>query len=98
VFPPEGAPSVTQPVGIIATTKRPNASKIFVDYLLSRDGQKVWNEIQGSYSARSDVNIEGLPPIASIKVLMPTPEKFEEYGSPATHAAFVKLFNRIVGL
>ena len=98
VFPPEGAPSVTQPVGIIASTKRPNAAKIYIDYLLSRDGQKKWNEIQGSYSARSDVNIEGLPPITSIKVLMPTPEKFEEYGSPATHATFVKLFNRIVGL
>ena len=98
VFPPEGAPSVTQPVGIIGTTKRPNAAKAYVDYLLSRDGQKKWNEIQGSYSARSDVNVEGLPPIASIKVLIPTAANFAEYGNPATHAAFVKLFNRIVGL
>jgi iron(III) transport system substrate-binding protein len=98
VFPPEGAPSVTQPTGIIGTTKRPNAAKAFVDYLLSREGQQKWNEIQGSYSARSDVNIEGLPPISSIKVLIPTPANFAEYGSPATHATFVKLFNRIVGL
>jgi iron(III) transport system substrate-binding protein len=98
VFPPEGVPSVTQPVGIIGTTKRPNASKIFVDYLLSRDGQKIWNEIQGSYSARGDVTVEGLPPISSIKVLIPTAAKFDEYGSPAAHATFVKLWNRIVGL
>jgi iron(III) transport system substrate-binding protein len=98
VFPPEGAPSVTQPVGIIATTKRPNAAKIFIDYLLSREGQKKWNEIQGSYSARSDVSIEGLPPISSIKVLIPTAANFAEYGSPSAHATFVKLWNRIVGL
>jgi iron(III) transport system substrate-binding protein len=98
VFPAEGAPSVTQPVGIIGTTKRPNAAKAFIDYLLSREGQKKWNEIQGSYSARNDVNIEGLPPIASIKVLMPTAAKFDEYGSPTMHAEFVKLWNRIVGL
>ena len=98
VFPPEGAPSVTQPVGIIATTKRPNTAKIFTDYLLSQEGQKKWNEIQGSYSARSDVNIEGLPPISSIKVLIPTAANFADYGSPAMHATFVKLFNRIVGL
>ena len=98
VFPPEGAPSVTQPVGIIGTTKRPNTAKIFTDYLLSQEGQKKWNEIQGSYSARSDVNIEGLPPISSIKVLIPTAANFADYGSPAMHATFVKLFNRIVGL
>lgn len=98
VFPPEGAPSVTQPTGIIATTKRPNAAKIYTDYLLSREGQQKWNEIQGSYSARSDVNIEGLPPISSIKVLIPTAANFADYGSPTTHATFVKLFNRIVGL
>ena len=98
VFPPEGAPSVTQPVGIIATTKRPNAAKIFTDYLLSQEGQKKWNEIQGSYSARTDVSIDGLPPISSIKVLIPTAATFEDYASPATHATFVKLFNRIVGL
>jgi iron(III) transport system substrate-binding protein len=98
IFLAEGAPSVTQPVGIIATTKRPNAAKTFIDYLLSREGQKKWNEIQGSYSARNDVNIEGLPPISSIKVLMPTAATFDEYGSPTTHAEFVKLWNRIVGL
>jgi iron(III) transport system substrate-binding protein len=89
---------VTQPTGIIATTKRPNAAKAYVDYLLSRDGQQKWNGIQGSYSARSDVSIEGLPPISSIKVLIPTAANFAEYGSPTTHATFVKLWNRIVGL
>ena len=98
VFPPEGAPSVTQPVGIIGTTKRPNAAKAYIDYLLSKEGQQKWNTIQGSYSARTDVNVEGLPPITSIKVLIPTAEKFEEYGAPATHAEFLKVFNRVVGL
>ncbi len=98
VFPPEGTPSTTQPTGIIATTKRPNAAKAYMDYLLSREGQQKWNEIQGSYSARSDVNIAGMPPISSIKVLIPTAATFDEYGSPALHATFVKLWNRIVGL
>lgn len=98
VFPTEGTPSVTQVTAIFKSTKRPNAAKAYTDFLLSQEGQKAWNEIQGSYSARADVTVEGLPPITSFKVLFPTPEEFDEYGSPKLHAEYLKIWNKIVGL
>ena len=98
IFPPEGTPAQNQVTGIIAATKRPNAAKAYVDFLLSREGQILWNEVQGSYSARSDVPpVAGLPPIASLKILIPTPATFEAYKSTAAHAEFVKVWNKIVG-
>jgi iron(III) transport system substrate-binding protein len=98
VFPSEGTPSVNEVTAIFKMTKRPNAAKAYVNYLLSAEGQKAWNEIQGSYSARSDVDIAGLPPISSIKVLFPTPDEFEAFGSQKLHAEYLKVWNDMVGL
>ncbi|TAM88489.1 MAG: extracellular solute-binding protein [Candidimonas sp.] len=98
VFPTEGTPSVNQVTGIFKTTKRPNAAKAYVDYLLSAEGQKTWNEIQGSYSARKDVDIAGLPAMSSFKVLFPTPDEFAQYGSEKLHAQYLKVWNNMVGL
>lgn len=41
IFPKEGAPAVTEPVAILKTTKNEAASKAFVDFILSDDGQKL---------------------------------------------------------
>ena len=95
VLPAEGVPHNIQAVGILANTKRPNAAKLFIDYFLSQEGQKAWNDIQGSYSARKDVNIEGLPPITKLKLLHP--KDIADYGSPARHQEFVKLWNQVSG-
>ena len=95
VLPVEGVPHNIQAVGILANTKRPNAAKLFIDYFLSQEGQKAWNDIQGSYSARKDVNIESLPPIAKIKLLHP--KDIADYGSPGRHQEFVKLWNQVSG-
>ncbi len=95
VFPEIGTPSVNQVVGIIGT-KRPNASKIFIDYLTSREGQQVWNDIQGSPSARKDVTVEHVPNIATTKLLLPV--KFEEYQDPAMRKKFVGIWNKMTGL
>ncbi|HEX7386740.1 MAG TPA: extracellular solute-binding protein [Castellaniella sp.] len=98
VFPTEGTPSVNEVTGIFKASKRPNAAKAYVNYLLSAEGQKAWNEIQGSYSARKDVDIAGLPAISSIKVLFPTPDEFAEFGSQKLHAEYLKVWNNLVGL
>jgi iron(III) transport system substrate-binding protein len=95
VLPSEGNPNNIQVVGILAGTKRPNAAKVFLDYFLSQEGQKAWNEIQGSWSARKDVTIEGLPPIGSFKLLYP--KDIADYGSPGRHQEFVKLWNQVTG-
>jgi iron(III) transport system substrate-binding protein len=41
IFPTEGAPAVTEPVAILNTNKNEAASKAFVDFILSDDGQKL---------------------------------------------------------
>ncbi|MBV6306125.1 ABC transporter substrate-binding protein [Candidimonas humi] len=98
VFPTEGTPAVNQVTAAFKTTKRPNAAKAYVKFLLSAEGQKIWNEIQGSYSARKDVNIEGLPPLSSIKLLFPTPSELAEYASEKLHSEYLKVWNNMVGL
>ena len=96
IYPPEGTPAQAQVIGIIAGTKRPNAAKIYIDYLLSEEGQRVWNNIQGSPSARADVHIADVPPLSDFKILMP--HDFTEYRSPARHSEFVRLWNHITGM
>jgi iron(III) transport system substrate-binding protein len=96
VFPTQGVPSVNQVSGIIGSTKRPNGAKIFTDYLLSKEGQQSWNDIQGSYSARTDVHVEHLPDIKTLKLLLP--ENFEDYMKPERRREFVAVWNKMTGL
>jgi iron(III) transport system substrate-binding protein len=96
VFPKLGTPSVNQVVGIIGGTKRPNGSKIFIDFLTSREGQQIWNDIQGSPSARKDVSVEHVPNIATTKLLLPL--KFDEYQDPKLRKQFVSIWNKMTGL
>ncbi|MDB4897161.1 MAG: hypothetical protein JWN15_3423 [Firmicutes bacterium] len=96
VFPPEGVPSSLQMVGIMAGTKRPNAAKLFIDWFLSQEGQQLWNDIQGSYSARADVTIKELPKLTDLKLL--TPQNMEDYASAARHEEFNKFWNQMTGL
>ncbi|WP_187278385.1 ABC transporter substrate-binding protein [Methylobacterium sp. WL64] len=96
VYPPEGSPAQSEVVGIIVATQRPNASKVFIDYFLSREGQTTWNRIQGSSSTRRDVMIPDVPTLEGVKILLPT--DFKDYASPARHAEFVKLWNSVTGM
>lgn len=45
IYPSEGSLIVTEPVGILKTSKNPDAAKSFVDFILSDAGQKVTAEI-----------------------------------------------------
>ncbi|MFG1270492.1 ABC transporter substrate-binding protein [Xanthobacter versatilis] len=95
VYPPEGTPATNHVVGIISATKRPNAAKAYIDFILSQEGQTRFNDIQGSPSARRDVTIPGVASLSDIKVLVP--ENFEDFKSNARHAEFVTLWNKITG-
>jgi iron(III) transport system substrate-binding protein len=96
VFPEIGIPAVNQPVGIFSTTKHPNGAKIFTEFLLSKEGQFSWNDIQGSYSARPDIQIEHLPDIKTLKLLVPV--DFPEYMKPERRREFVAIWNKMTGL
>lgn len=65
VYTREGVSSNTSSGAIAVPTKfaHPNAAKIFVNWLLSKEGQIVFAKAFGAASMRSDVAIEGIHPI-----------------------------------
>ncbi|TCU10451.1 ABC transporter substrate-binding protein [Rhizobium sullae] len=69
VFPQEGVSAVTEPVGILTSTKSADAAKKFVDYVLSEKGQEAFVKL-GYIPARNGMKLpEGFPARDSIKVL-----------------------------
>jgi iron(III) transport system substrate-binding protein len=69
VFPKEGVSAVTEPVGILASTKNAEAAKNFVDYVLSEKGQEGFLKL-GYIPARNRMKLpEGFPARDSIKLL-----------------------------
>jgi len=70
-YPSEGVPYVSQPVGIFADSENVEASRAFVDFLVSTDGQELAVE-QSYLPVRSDVGTpEGAPELADIAILSP---------------------------
>jgi iron(III) transport system substrate-binding protein len=69
VFPTEGVSAVTEPVGILSTSKNQEAAKKFIDFILSEDGQKVQLDL-GYIPARNGLGVPGgFPAREDIKVL-----------------------------
>jgi iron(III) transport system substrate-binding protein len=95
VLPKVGTPASNAVTGIVANTPRPEASKAFIHFLLSQEGQQSWNNIQGSLSARKDVKVSELPSISETKILVPT--DFADYRSDKRHKEFATIWNKVVG-
>lgn len=78
VYPDEGVPVITEPVGIMADTDQEEAAKAFVDFILSEDGQKMQAEI-GYTPIREGIEPpEGLKSIEEIKAISaPVQELYE---------------------
>lgn len=69
VYPEEGVPVITEPVGIMANTENEEASKAFVDFILSEQGQQLASE-QGYTPIREGVEApEGLKTLDEITIL-----------------------------
>src|SRR6185437_5621608 len=65
VYPAEGVPLTLAPVGMLTGAPHPNAAKLFIDFILSQEGQRLLDtELYGMYSMRADV-----PPPAGQKAL-----------------------------
>lgn len=69
VYPEEGVPVITEPIGIMNGTDNKEAAKAFVDFVLSEEGQKLAAEI-GYTPIRQGVNAPtGLKTIDELEVL-----------------------------
>ena len=69
VYPEEGVPVITEPVGIMANTENEEASKAFVDFILSEEGQQLASE-QGYTPIREGVEApEGLKTLDEMTIM-----------------------------
>ena len=78
---PGAAPAVMVGIGEAAQAAHPNAAKIFLDFVLSRDGQKLM-QTPGRLVARSDLANDQAHMLKRLKIVPVDPalaEKLEEY-------------------
>lgn len=69
IYPEEGTFVIPSPIAIMKATARPNASKLFVDYILSEEGQTVYVD-DHYFAARTDVRApKGATALGSLKVI-----------------------------
>lgn len=88
VYPEEGVPFVSQPVGIFAGTDEPEAAQLFVDFLIGQEGQEI-AAAQSYLPIRDDVESpEGAPALSEIELLTPDLETIR-----SSQADAVETFN-----
>ncbi len=95
VWPEDGVPVCLGPVAILRSSPHPNAAKLFVEYMLSHEGQTALAELLGSYSTRSDVAPpEGWVSLAELNLLQAR-DGWDEYldKQSALRAEYSSLFN-----
>ncbi len=66
-FPKEGVALLGQPYGILAKAPHPNAAKLFIDFLFSEKGMKLYIDLEGPITIRDG---------------MKAPEKIKKYSPP----------------
>lgn len=73
-FPKEGVLLLGQPYGIPAKAPHPNAAKLFIDFLYSEEGMKLYVELEGIITLRDGMKVPDKirkysPPIAEINAI-----------------------------
>jgi iron(III) transport system substrate-binding protein len=93
IYPAEGSPYVTEPIGLLKASKNKAAAKAFIDFILSKEGQEVAAGI-GYTPIREDVKApEGLKGVKDIKPIAANPlELFKERENDKKQ--FSALFNQ----
>ena len=69
VYPAEGSPCVTEPIGILKDTKNADQAKAFVDYVLSAEGQELAASIGYTPVKEGIAAPEGLKTISEMKTM-----------------------------
>jgi iron(III) transport system substrate-binding protein len=97
VAPPDGLPATAFYIGVVNKAPHPEAAKLFVDWALSKRGQAVYQNqkilLYGSLRTDAGPMPTGKK-LSDFKLLFPT--DWNDY--VASHGAFVKEWNSIMGL
>lgn len=92
VWPAEGAVFIPSPVAILSTSKNPKAAEVFVDFILSKEGQKTLVELGSFIPVRGDVDPPaGAPRLDEIKRL-PTDWKSVQLELDGINDRWTRLF------
>ncbi len=79
VYPSEGTPFLPGSAAIADRAPHPNAARLLVSFLFSREAQQFMSEIGGMRSFHPDVRLkDGRKPIAEIKLMKSDPETQEK--------------------
>ena len=95
VFPEEGLTLTPGVLGVVAEAPHPNAAQLFMDWFLSKPGQKVYDQISSLNSLRGDAD----PPPGGMtfdKVKLLYPKDWQAF--LATHDQFVKAWSKVTGV
>jgi iron(III) transport system substrate-binding protein len=90
VIPPEGVPLTSYGAGIPKTATNVNAARLFLNWMLSREGQEVFVRESGGFSALID---GPMPDALDIKAIKPWFPKMEDYIN--LQAGWVDEWNRL---
>jgi iron(III) transport system substrate-binding protein len=97
VAPPDGLPATPALIGVVNRAPHPEAAKLFVDWALSNRGQSVYQTqtilLYGSVRTDAPPMATGKK-LADFKLLFPT----DWTDFQASHGAFVKEWNALMGL
>ena len=70
VYPAEGSPAVTEPIGILKTTKVPELARAFVDFVISEEGQQLASDMGYTPIKEGIKAPKGLKSISEIKSMV----------------------------
>ena len=91
VYPEDGAVLMVSASGILKNAPAPNAAKLFMEYLLSREGNEVMVQQHQDPVNKHVKPMAGGKSIAEIKTIRPTPSEIEK-GIPEVKEQFRETF------
>jgi iron(III) transport system substrate-binding protein len=79
VYPVEGTPLISGGAGVIVDAPHPNAARLFISWLFSRDGQQLLVDDAFLRSVDPSVQLKaGMKPMSEIKAMQPDPAAQEQ--------------------
>jgi iron(III) transport system substrate-binding protein len=91
VYPEDGAVLMVSASGILKNAPAPNAAKLFMEYLLSREGNEVMVQQHQDPVNKHVKPMAGAKSIADVKTIRPTPIEIEK-GIPEVKELFRETF------
>jgi len=79
VYPKEGIPLVVSPVAIAKDSPRPNAAKLFTEFIFTKESQQLLADKEGLYTGHPEVTYPAdKPKLKDLKLISADPDELEK--------------------